>query len=138
MAAISAAASPGLPAQSAELAVTVTGIRANNGQIGCSLYTPADEFLKPSATVARQWQKARMGGVECRFPGLKAGSYAVAVLQDFNGNRTVDTNLLGIPVEPWGVSNNARPVMRAPTYDEAAIAVGEEDSVRISVEVAEW
>ena len=46
-------------------------------------------------------------------------------MHDVNGNRRADTNLVGMPVEQWGVTNNARPTLRAPRFDEAAFAVAE-------------
>ncbi len=122
-------------ARAAEISVTVTGIEDLSGEIGCALYGASGEFLDPAASVSGQWVKARAGGVECRFTGLEPGAYAVAVLQDLNGNRTNDTNLLGIPTEPWGVSNNARPLFRAPTFEEAQVTVEDGGRVEISVEL---
>ena len=49
----------------------------------------------------------------------------VELIQDLNGNRRADTNFVGMPTEPWGVSNGVRPTMRAPRFDEAAFVVGD-------------
>jgi uncharacterized protein (DUF2141 family) len=51
------------------------------------------------------------------------GSYAVSIGHDLNGNKRVDTNFIGLPTEQWGVSNNARPSLRAPRFDEAVFKV---------------
>ena len=85
----------------------------------------------------RQWHPARTAGVECRFDGLESGDYAVAVSQDFNGNRETDTNFFGIPTEPWGVSNNVRPTLRAPTFEEAKVRITPGVDVTIDVKVVE-
>lgn len=45
------------------------------------------------------------------------------VTHDENGNGTLDTNLIGMPLEGYGFSNNPA-VMRKPTWDEAAFDVG--------------
>lgn len=74
---------------------------------------------------------------ECRFAGVSPGPFAVAVSVDVNGNQKPDKNFLGIPTEPWGVSNNIRPGMRAPRFDEAAgtmPASGEDLRIAIKVQ----
>ena len=77
-------------------------------------------------------------GVMYRFSGLAPGRYAVAVGHDLNGNRRVDTNLLGMPTEQWGVSNNARPALRVPRFEETACTVPDRGGELIlRVEVAE-
>jgi len=53
------------------------------------------------------------------FEKLPAGKYAVSILHDENENTRMDTNWLGIPKEGSAVSNNVRPAMRAPRFDEA-------------------
>jgi uncharacterized protein (DUF2141 family) len=40
------------------------------------------------------------------FTGLPKGIYAVSLYQDTNGNDQLDTNVLGIPKEKYGFSNN--------------------------------
>jgi uncharacterized protein (DUF2141 family) len=133
-AAIAALITP-LPSHAAELAVNIGGIEQAQGKICCALYGRGGEFLEPSAALDWKWVDAAQGGVECRFTGIAGGSYAVAVFQDYNGNRTNDTNLLGIPTEPWGVSNNARPMFRAPTFEEAEVPVGDDETRKISVKI---
>ncbi|HUM12246.1 MAG TPA: DUF2141 domain-containing protein [Myxococcaceae bacterium] len=123
-------------ARAAELVVKVTGVASDAGEIGCALYAGPEGFpLDRARAVAGQWQPAKQGVVECRFPGLKRGVYAVAVSHDLNGNRRTDTNFLGMPTEDWGVSNNVRPSLRPPTFDEAQVGVGERD-VEIQIKVA--
>lgn len=73
--------------------------------------------------------------VECRFKDVAPGPFAVAVSVDWNGNRKTDKNLFGIPTEPWGVSNNVRPSLRPPRFDEASGTMPEGD-LRIEVKVA--
>ena len=122
------------PAGAAELRVQVSGICSAEGQIGCALFAEASGFPGEGATV-RRVLPADPKGVECRFEGLAPGSYAVAVLHDLNGNGRNDTNFLGIPTEDWGVSNNVRPTLRAPRFEEAAVQVKEGPAVVIAVTV---
>jgi uncharacterized protein (DUF2141 family) len=46
--------------------------------------------------------------MEISFTDLPLGQYAVSVFQDRNGNGRLDTNILGIPTERYGFSNDVR------------------------------
>ncbi|MBY0507292.1 MAG: DUF2141 domain-containing protein [Bryobacteraceae bacterium] len=119
-----------------ELTVVVTGgDPSGKGEVGCALYRSPDGFpMIPAKAASTVWLK-EAAQVECRFKGIPPGPFAVAVSVDRNGNRKTDKNLFGIPTEPWGVSNNARPSLRAPRFDEASGQMPEGD-LRIEVKVA--
>lgn len=53
------------------------------------------------------------------FTDLAPGRYAVQVLHDANDNGKLDTNIVGMPTEGYGFSNNPN-VMRRAHFDEAA------------------
>lgn len=53
------------------------------------------------------------------FSNLPAGEYAIKLFYDVNGNGKLDTNLLGIPSEPFGFSNDA-PASFGPAKWDAA------------------
>lgn len=116
-----------------ELLVNVIGISGASGEIGCALHQSAASFPTGNAGVSAQWQKAEAADLVCRFTNLSAGAYAVAVSHDLNGNRKTDTNFLGMPTEDWGVSNNVRPSLRAPTFEEARVEVPEAGETTIQV-----
>ena len=54
-----------------------------------------------------------------RIEELMYGDYAIAVYHDKNMNGKLDTNLLGIPKERYGFSNNARGRFGPATWDES-------------------
>ena len=107
----------------ASISVEVQNIKESSGQIGCALFDEADGFPMEASYVAQQWREADKKGVTCIFDSISEGIYAVSVSHDMNGNKETDTNLFGIPKEDWGVTNNVRPKMRAPTFDEAKFEV---------------
>lgn len=116
------------------LTVEVTGISGASGEIGCALHVDGANFPMGAAAV-QDWRPADPAGVTCRFDGLKPGAYAIAVSHDLNGNRRTDVNFLGIPTEAWGVSNNVRPRLRAPTFEEARIETRDDDAT-IAIRIA--
>ena len=54
---------------------------------------------------------------------LPPGNYAIAIFLDENGNEKLDTNMLGIPKERFGFSNNRRIITGPPSFGEAEIEV---------------
>ena len=122
-AALSLAAAAVMTSQAADLLVRVGGLAEPLGQVGCTLFAGPAGFPMDSSPARVIWQPADAKGVSCRFNDLPEGRYAVSIGHDVNGNRKVDTNLFGIPTEQWGVSNNVRPSLRAPRFDEAAFRV---------------
>ncbi|MDP2870786.1 DUF2141 domain-containing protein [Methyloversatilis sp.] len=111
----------------AEIVVRVSGVTAANGEIGCALFERDIGFPMDNTSARVRWQAAAAEGVTCRFADVVPGRYAVSVVHDLNGNRRVDTNLIGLPTEAWGVSNGVRPTLRAPRFDEAAFVVKDND-----------
>lgn len=113
--------------------VVVSGIQEEEGQIGCALFPRAEGFPMDSSKASAQRLRPKPGSMECTFENVTPGTYAVAVSHDRNNNGKTDTNLVGMPKEDWGVSNNVRPRMRAPKFEEAAFSVPAGKETRIEV-----
>lgn len=124
------------PALASTVTVAVSGVRSDVGEVGCALFPTTDGFPMQTGKAAMQWHAARRDGVVCRFENVRAGTYAVAVSHDLNGNRRTDINFLGMPREDWGVSRGARLSLRAPRFEEASFAVADGAPLQITVRVA--
>lgn len=120
-------------AATASLTVRIDAPGATGGEIGCALYASADGFPLDITRAAAKQAHPAAASVTCRFDGLAPGTYAVAVSHDANRNGKTDRNFVGMPKEAWGVSNGARPSMRAPRFDEAAVKVAGATEIRIEV-----
>lgn len=121
----------------AEVVVRITGLSEPLGQVGCSLFAGPAGFPRDSSGARQMWQAADAKGVTCRFSDVPEGTYAVSIGHDVNGNKRVDTNFVGMPTEQWGASNNARPNMRSPRFDEAMFKVAADaKEVVIDIKVA--
>ena len=120
-------------ALAANLTIQVINIKSDQGTIGCALYRSADGFpMEPEKSIAQNYS-ADQSGVSCSYTGLEPGTYAVSVSHDANNNGEVDTNLFGVPKEDWGATNNVRPLMRAPTFEEARFVL--ENDLIMTVEI---
>ncbi len=110
------------PVQAADLGIAIRDARSQTGQLRVALVDAAGYAGSARPIAARLLAPA--GDVtRVDFANVPAGRYAVMVIHDENGNGTLDTNFVGMPVEGYGFSNNPR-VMRRPTFDEAAFDVG--------------
>ena len=117
------------------LTVVVTGASTEGGTIGASLYSTADGFPGQVAKAAQTSARPRTAPVDSFvFRGLAPGPYAVSVYHDLNGNGKLDTNLFGVPKEPWGTSAKVRPRLRAPRFEEGTLNVTASTRVEIRVE----
>ena len=110
--------------EAADLRVLVSGVAEAEGKILCLLFERERGFpdnLERAAVVVDY--PAAVPMLTCTFPDTKPGRYAVAVLHDRNGNGEFDNDFEGSG-EAWGVTNNVRPVERAPKFVEAVIYMG--------------
>ena len=120
----------------ARLTVTITGVKEPKGKLQVALFNSAEGYpadAKPHQAKVVDVQEG--GSQEVVFEGLSPGDYAVAVYHDENGNGKLDKNLVGIPVEDYGFSNDTRGTrMSAPTFEDTKFQVkGGEANIAIEV-----
>jgi uncharacterized protein (DUF2141 family) len=128
-----------LTAQAADINVTVANIQSSEGFVGCALFpaSAAETFPLDLSKATPQRAKNEGGVLRCTYSNLPAGSYAVSAAHDVNGNGRPDKNFLGIPTEPWAVSNNVRPTLRPPKFAEAAFTLTADEVKNITLRVAQ-
>ena len=112
-------------AMAADLEVRLSGVASANGHVLVALYDSEDGWDGRARSHAAQKVAASEGAIKLRFADLVPGRYGVLVLHDENDNGKLDTNLLGIPREGYGFSNNPR-LMRRAKFEEVAFVVPEE------------
>jgi len=117
----------------ADLTVNLQGLRAQTGVIKVALVDSVEAWDGKAAPVQATGAPPKGEVAQFTFKDLKPGRYAVMITHDENNNGKLDTNLIGMPVEGYGFSNNPR-VMRKPTWDETRFEVGA-DNIAINVEL---
>ena len=115
------------PVLAGELAIEVTGIRSDDGRVLLALHQERADVSFPDdqGAVAGVWVNALAGTFSLVFPDLADGRYAVSVMHDENGDGALDTNLLGVPTEGYGFSNDATGIMGPPEFSDALVVVGD-------------
>jgi uncharacterized protein (DUF2141 family) len=103
--------------------VAVSGIKNSSGMVRIQVYRGTEaEWLKKGAWLKRIEARARAGAMSFCLPVPAAGTYAVAVRHDVNGNGQTDLTQDG-----GGMSNNPSINifnLGKPSYKKTAFAVG--------------
>lgn len=117
-----------LMVNAADLRVTVTNGPPGPATLYIALFDTAESFSSHKAMMS---QKVEMhdGVAQWVFSGVLEGRYAIKSFADENGNARLDTNIIGLPVERYGFSNNARGRMGPPAFDAAAVQVNADTSI---------
>jgi uncharacterized protein (DUF2141 family) len=122
--------------KAAGIKVEVTGLRSDNGKLGCSLFNSEEGFPRDGSKVFHHmWAPIKNGRGECFFSGVPAGDYAVTIFHDENNNGKFDMNWMGMPLEGYGFSNNIKPRFKAPDFDECKFHYDGTGTKEISIEM---
>ena len=136
-----------LPVAAGELRITIDGIRSTHGVVLIGLYDSPASFGKAVEASAEEGflvDPDRFAAVALRanaalrsavvFSNLEPGRYAAIAFHDEDGDGKLGKNFLGVPTEPYGFSNDVRGFLGPPTFDAAAMALGDGDeAVRIAL-----
>ena len=120
-----------LPACGADLHVSISGFEEKTGGVRVALFASAEDFAA-DRPFAGHFRRLTGDTVEVVFASLAPGRYGIITFHDANANEKLDSNFVGMPVEPFGFSKNARGRFGPPAFDDFAIELGEED---VSLEI---
>jgi uncharacterized protein (DUF2141 family) len=108
-------------ARASDIEVDVTGVEQARGHVRVAICTQ-DTFLKQSCPY-QSAAEARPGVTVVRVGGVPPGVYAAQVFHDDTDAGVVHQNLLGVPREAIGFSNDAPLHLSGPRFSEAAFQV---------------
>ncbi|PMB06820.1 hypothetical protein CI594_01380 [Fischerella thermalis CCMEE 5196] len=117
------------------LIVTINGVKTQQGQVCLSLFATRKGFpdSKKQAVQARCVKVAETP-LLVKFQNLRAGNYAVAVFHDVNNDNRLNRNVLGIPTEQFGFSQNPTIIAGPPTFgDSQVLVIGSETNIQITL-----
>ncbi len=122
----------------ADLTVVVEGVRSRDGFLRVALFDSAKGFPM-NAPLARALQSVKLASeppshpIILVFTNLAEGNYAVSVFHDEDSDGKLKTNILKIPAEGIGVSNNAKGHLGPPKFESAAFALNNQTKISITV-----
>jgi uncharacterized protein (DUF2141 family) len=115
------------------LTIHITGFPSNEGKAYVGIYRPQDKWPEINKQFIGKVVDIENGVAKITFETLDKGSYAIAVFHDRNRNGILDKNMLGVPVEKYGFSNNARETFSAPSFQSAAVNLDKSKWISINV-----
>ncbi len=115
--------------------VVVTGLRNSEGQVIVSLYGSGAGFPGgEEGIVATRRTRIENARAQCTFDNVAPGGYAIAVIHDEDANDKLKTNIVGMPKEGTGASNNPKSRFGPPKWDDAKFLV-EETQVTLDIAI---
>ncbi|WP_016950930.1 DUF2141 domain-containing protein [Anabaena sp. PCC 7108] len=118
------------------LTVMVNGIRHKTGEICFRVYDSEKGFpMSNSSEVQNGCTKITGNSVKKVFSGLKPGTYAVAVVDDQNGDRKLNKDFFGIPKEGFGISKNPTVSVQTgtPKFRNSSFKMTKNTTINISI-----
>lgn len=112
-----------MAAHAADLRIEVSVSPQKQGTVLAAVFDKGEGFPrgKPVQTTTAMPVN---GKAVIEFTGLPEGEYAVSAFLDENANLKLDSNLFGLPTEPYGFSRNARNLAGPPSFADAALRLG--------------
>lgn len=118
--------------QADDLEITIRRITSADGHLMIQVLTEA-AFKGEASAIESARLAAQRGTLSLNIDSLAPGEYAVRVMHDENDNDKLDSNLIGIPKEPWGFSNNAVGSFGPPDWKDAKFTLDGSHSITIDL-----
>jgi uncharacterized protein (DUF2141 family) len=114
----------------ADLGLLVENITERQGILLWSVFDSAETYAADTRPIVSARSRVTGNTLRVTLHDLPAGVYAIKLYHDANGNGELDSNMLGMPVEGYGFSNNAG--HRGPaTFEDASFALDRDTQITI-------
>ena len=95
------------------LDMEITDLRSNKGMINILISDESKNEIASATFIKVKGLKA-----EVSFDSIHPGRYAIQFYHDENHNGKLDLNLIGIPKESYGSSNDVKPLLGPPNFEK--------------------
>ncbi len=119
--------------KSFNLTVKVTGIVGIKGMVEFGLFDDPNKYATVGGTCRQIRKKTTGSEVSCTFYNLPEKKYGVCIYHDENNNNKCDKNFFGIPTEGYGFSNNKKPLLSIPSFEDCAVNLISDKEISIKV-----
>jgi uncharacterized protein (DUF2141 family) len=100
--------------------VEVRNVRPDQGMVMVAAYGDAADYgTRPLALMQLRPDRPTLNFSVC---GITGPAFALSTFQDLNRNGKLDTNVLGVPSEPWGASGKPSN-FEAPNWKTTSVTV---------------
>lgn len=110
------------------LVLVIDNLESPSAPVEISIYSPRDKF--PTADGQMKKYRFHPSGKQLtvELTDLDYGQYAVATYQDLDADGQIGKNMIGIPTDPYGFSNNYKPKIKAPAFKDCEFAYNDQSS----------
>lgn len=117
------------------LKVTVRGFNSDKGDAKCAIFNSKETFMAGDKGLRMAALPIKGGKAEWVLSDLPFGTYAIKVYHDENLNGKLDKNMMGMPKEQYGFSNDARGSFGPPDFDKTTFTFNPSNAaITMSVE----
>ena len=113
-----AKAAAGKGVASVPLTLIIKNLASPTAPVTVGVYGTKNKFPSPKGQLKEYKFKPHGKTLTAKISDLKFGTYALALYQDINSNGKIDKNFIGVPKEPYAFSNNYKPTIKAPNFDD--------------------
>lgn len=110
------------------LTITLTDLKSPTAPVIFSVYEDPETYLKPKAQLKTYRFVPKGNTLKMKLTDLEYGTYAIAFYQDMNDSGELDKNGLGIPKEPYAFTNDIRPKLKAPSFDDCKFTYSKKEN----------
>ena len=116
-----------------QLTIEIQNIEIVKGNIRIGIFNNSEKFLKQGSTF-KSYVIAVKGTTETVIiDDLPKGEYAFMLYHDKNSDGKLNQNILGIPKEPFAFSNNVKPKLSKPTFEQCKFLLQNDLKVQVSL-----
>lgn len=111
-----------------KIVVKIDGFKNNNGVVHICVFDTSDKKDYPCPNHVIASKKIIISDLRAlaEFDSIPYGQYAISMYHDEDDDGKLKTNLIGMPVEGVGFSNNVRPKLGPPSFKDAAFYLNSE------------
>jgi uncharacterized protein (DUF2141 family) len=106
------------------LTIEITHLNSNKGKILLELTDKNEKQIKGIS------EKIENNKCVIVIENLKSDKYAFKYIHDENKNEKLDMNWIGIPIEGYGFSNNAKGTFGPPSYEKTIFVLKEDITLK--------
>lgn len=120
-----------------KIIIELNNIQKASGHIRLALYDSEKNFMDEEKAQFYSFKITEKGIKKITLENIKFGEYAIAVFHDENSNEKLETNLFGIPTEPYCFSGSGHSKWRPPVFEDAKFSFGQLE-INLSMQLEKW
>lgn len=116
-----------------DLTITITNIKKSQGSIELGIFNSSSTFLEKGKEFKFATKMVKGNQVVFTFHDIPKDEYAIALYHDVNSDKECNVNFMGIPVEPYGFSNNFKPKFSKPKFKDCKFLLEKPSEISIKL-----